>query len=386
MLEVQAYLRSGKTPEDLENEFHIHSKPHADYPNLIGFKYDMLDSPMGEQIVQECRGLILDSDNNWDVICHPFNKFFNSAEGHAAEIDWDSAVVQEKVDGSLIMLYFYNNNWHVGTSGSPGASGPVCDLDSDLTWDCDGTQLKLPQTFAEYFWQVVDNVYSDCDAFVPMAKRICFMFELMGPLNRIVVPHRQPKLAILGARELISGEEIPAKEVEQMFHCGIPAVKEFSFDNLDDLLYTLNDMPPLEQEGYVVVDKYFNRIKVKNPGYVALHHAKDGLTQRAFVEIARRGETSEVLTAFPEFEPFVNDAKERFDLLLSELRKDYDRLKNISEQKEFALQAVQTKCSGALFSVRAGKARDIREYLIKMHVDKLMRLLGYKKQKIEKPD
>jgi hypothetical protein len=39
-------------------------------------------------MVQECRGLILDTKNNWSVVALPYTKFFNYADPHAAEIDW----------------------------------------------------------------------------------------------------------------------------------------------------------------------------------------------------------------------------------------------------------------------------------------------------------
>lgn len=61
---------------------------------------------MKEPIVQECRGLILDEAEGWRVVCMPYKKFFNFGEDCCADIDWSTAKVQEKLDGSLISLYW----------------------------------------------------------------------------------------------------------------------------------------------------------------------------------------------------------------------------------------------------------------------------------------
>jgi hypothetical protein len=370
MLKIQEYLRSGKSPENLENDFAIHFRQHGRYPHLFGFKYDQLDSPMGERIVQECRGLILDSKNDWDVVAYSFDKFYNYGEGHAAEIDWDSAVVQEKYDGSLIIMYCYDALWQVATSGSPDASG--------MTHGSD-----IP--FSDYFWNTFKKgpglktfpfMPKGCP-FSSISNDYTFMFELMGPLNRVVIPHSESRLVILGGRNKKTLQEITAEEAAEMFGGLFPSVKEFPLQNIEDIINTFETFSGVEQEGYVIVDKFFNRMKVKHPGYVALHHAKSDFTPRACVKIAISGEISEVETHFPELADDLLDARTRFESLCVEVESDYERLKDIENQKSFAIEAVKTKASGALFNVRNGKAKSIRRFLTDMHVDKLMRLMGY---------
>jgi len=70
------------------------------YLSKILVKYDQLSSPtiMAMPEVQECRGLILDRDT-WKVLSLAFQKFFNSEEGNAHKIDWNTAHVLEKLDG-----------------------------------------------------------------------------------------------------------------------------------------------------------------------------------------------------------------------------------------------------------------------------------------------
>ena len=361
MLEIQKYLLSGKSFTDLSNEFAVDVKSHPSYENLFLFKYDQIECSdrklFSNKIVQECRGLILDEKNKWKVVARAFDKFFNHGEKEAAPIDWSSAKVLNKIDGSLCLVYSYDNKWQVATTGSADAGGKVNDFDF---------------TFSELFWKT----FKQMNGVLPNVNcQHCFMFELTSPFSRIVVNHKETKLTLLGSRNMETQEEMLASKTEGIFHIGIPVVGDFNLRSTDDLIKSFETMEPLEQEGYVVVDGSFHRIKVKHPGYVALHHAKDGMTFKAFVEIVRAGESSEVLTAFPEFKPMFDQVESKYEALARELQSDYDECSDITSQKEFAFAVAKSKMSSALFSLRAKKVVSIKQYLKEMRLDNLVSML-----------
>ena len=350
------FLQAGNSLVSLSDKYHIIIKRHKIYSNLVLFKYNQIDSPMSEPIVIECRGLILDESDNWKVISWPFNKFFNAEEGFADKIDWPSARVLSKLDGSLAVLYFYNNQWHVSTSGTPDASGNV-------------NSLEL--SFNDYFWNTF-NKY--CELPNNLDENYCFMFELTGPQNRVVVVYNEPKITLIGARNRMTGQEITPKEAANFFK-SIPIVEEFPLNSIDNIIKTFEYISPLVQEGYVVVDKYFRRIKVKHPGYIALHHAKSGLGTKAFVEIVRSGEVSEVISAFPEFKVQLDEISIKYNNLIVHLESEYEKIKNLEIQKDFAKEALKTKCSSALFALRAKKVSSIKSFLTNLNINSLMELL-----------
>ena len=100
-LAIQKYLQNNPI-EKLIEDYDIQVKQHPKFPNLYLFKYNQIDSPFSESIVQEARGIILDKDNNWKVINMTYKKFFNYGEPEAAEINWHNARCLEKIDGSII--------------------------------------------------------------------------------------------------------------------------------------------------------------------------------------------------------------------------------------------------------------------------------------------
>ena len=119
-LAVVTYLKQ-YGEESLQNEHSIAIKQHEKYPELISLSYDQLKSDFKQKCVQECRGLILNSKKDFEVVSFPYVKFFNYCEGNAAKIDWENEPrVYEKIDGSLMILYFYNNEWNVSTTSLPG--------------------------------------------------------------------------------------------------------------------------------------------------------------------------------------------------------------------------------------------------------------------------
>ena len=120
MLKIQEYLRSGGTVEQIKEELHLHVREHTQYPNLLLFKYNQIHSPLSHPICQECRGLILDSEDNWKVVAYPFRKFFN----YKGAGDKLISIRRSHEDRRTFVLFIFTGNGSF-TLGIPDASRPV---------------------------------------------------------------------------------------------------------------------------------------------------------------------------------------------------------------------------------------------------------------------
>lgn len=360
---VVQYLRQHGL-EKLCEDFSIKAKRHNEFPNLVGLKYSQIDSPRAHPIVCECRGIILDERNEWDVVSMPFVRFFNHNEVAAARIDWTTAQTFTKLDGSLMSLYPYEGEWHVASSGVPDAHGAVGN-NNDLT-------------MKSLFWRAWDEAgyVLPPDACLYGADRCCFMFELMTPHNRVVVPHATNKLVLIGARNLYNLEELRPSVVAATM--GWECVSTTSATDIGSLFNDACELNPMEQEGYVVCDAKFNRVKVKSPAYVALHHLKGSFGVKSMVELVRTNEGAEFLSYFPELKPDYSKVKRRYDDLVSETVVAYAVNRHIVEQKEFALAIKDARCTGTLFALRNGKTASVEASLRVMPLDTLVKLLGLK--------
>lgn len=359
---LQDYLRTGGTLADLAATYAVKSVRHPAYPSLVLLKYSQIASDMSLPIVQECRGMILDEADHWRVVSRGYSKFFNYGEPNAAEIDWTTARVQEKVDGTLCTVYEYAGQWHVATTGTPDAGGPVNN----------GAMI-----FADLFWETL-GLYlgEDWDAPPWESADWCYLFELTTPHNRVVVNHLQAGLTLLGVRDRVSGAWI--QTTQTVMARVVPPVREFPLQSFAAIEATFAGMDPLAQEGYVVVDVQGNRVKVKHPGYVALHHMKDGMTAKSMLEVIQRGEVPEVTVHFPELAEAFGQIKAQYDALASAIDAAYLPIKETETQKDFAAQALAFPYSAALFDIRRGKAADGKGFLAKALLPSLMRLMNLK--------
>lgn len=360
---VQEYLRSGKTLADLEAEFGIEHRLHKEFPNLAQLKYNMIDSPMAEKIVQECRGLILDAANNWEVVSFPYTKFFNYGEGLAHPINWttDGATlspdlrVLEKIDGSLMCLYWYNGSWRVSSSGLP---------------DANGTVELLSITFSELFWQT----WAELGYTLPDDKNYTYMFELCTRFNKVVIYHPVSRIVLHGVRDITTHQEYLPQDVASKY--GWECVKFYDFSSMDEVLAMAETLEAMKQEGFVVLDAAtFNRIKLKTPQYVRIARMRDGLSYKNILDTIRLNESSEFLTYFPEFMELYTEVEAKFNALVSEIERVYEEIRHIEVQKEFALIAVKYPFSGTLFNMRK-TGNSARSLLAVMHIDYLLGMVG----------
>ena len=161
-----------------------------------------------------------------------------------------------------------------------------------------------------------------------------YTFELVSPYNKIVQFYPEPALYIIGVRDKTNEfKEINVSEIyddlpEYIKHPELFSIKDphGDFIGFEQMKALANGLENPTDEGFVVVDYssynnefgYYPRIKVKNGSYVALHHLRGSMENGALnyggiLEIIWKNEQDEVLANFPEFKPFFDEVKEKFD-------------------------------------------------------------------------
>lgn len=370
MLAIQKYIVKHGLDKAI-SDFKLKSRV---YENKILLKYDQLSSPtlMGLPEMQDCRGLILEL-GTWKVLSLSFRKFFNSEEGNAHKIDWNTARILEKLDGTLIQLYWdeFKGKWFAGTTGTAEGEGEV--------------NNKMGTTFNDLFFQTVSEKYNlDLNK---LDKGYTYVFELTTPYNIVVKPHGESSANLLTIRDL---ETLSEFTYDALLDFGrlmnLPIVKSYDLNanNVGDIIKTFENMP-WSEEGYVVVDAKFNRVKIKNPAYVAVHHLKGKTAEHNIITIIKSNEIEEFGATFPERKEELIKLKVNYDNLLVKLNTVWEELKlrkpkNImpSEKKKYAA-AVFEVCTkydlkpftGLYFGLAEGKIESIEKFMMN-YDDKLL--------------
>lgn len=252
----------------------------------IMFKYNQLCSDFSIPLVREARGIIF-KENDLQCVCHSFEKFGNYGEEYCPAINWGTASVQQKIDGSLIKIW-NDNGWHISTNGTIDA------------FKAELNNVKY-QNFGQLVLAAIRRVFPNEHEFFKMLNPYCtYMFELVSPYNRVVIPYKAIKLYFLGVRRIDTGIEYMPEEYEISQYFQTP--KRYALSTLEDVQKAANALP-WDQEGYVVCDNNFNRVKIKSPSYVKAHYVRNNnvVTTERLVQVVLDGEQKEFLIYASEY-------------------------------------------------------------------------------------
>lgn len=248
--DMERFLNSNPNWREILKEKKVNVKEKENY---VLFSYD-IGANFSDEIVQMCRGSIFTQlDGFWTCVCAPFYKFGNYGESYVPKIDWKTASVQEKVDGSLIKVWYWCG-WHVSTSGMIDAK--------------DAPVANGLLSFRDLFNQACDT--NELFAVLDVSKT--YMFELVSPLNLLTVNYPHTELYLLGARDNVTFQEYQPEFLNPAILKFAKVPKRYKLASLEECIAATKLMTK-DEEGFVVCDEYFNRIKVKSEAFLAAFHA-----------------------------------------------------------------------------------------------------------------
>lgn len=370
MLKIQEFCRTH--PENfkelLEKEYAITSKVDEE-KGLILFKYNQIKSPFKEEIVKECRGIILSLDS-FEIVGRGFSKFFNYGESNASPIDWESATIREKIDGSIIKIFFHDGEWNIATNGTINAFNT--DLPSPFYSEEWNTMIT---SFGQLFLYTMSERYHVKDwSFLGGTEEWTHIFELASPFNKVVVSYDKPTIYYLASKENMTGDEHFFFNIDTV----IPVPTSYSVKSIEEALQLVETFGS-DKEGLVVCDRHFNRIKIKGDVYVQLHHLRGegAFTEKRALDIVRANEVEEVITYFPEFASTIYNVKIRYDNHIHKAKEYIKYLEGLSgvitgDRKRFANQVKSSPYKDISFKWLDGKLSSVEEYYNGMTTEKLL--------------
>ncbi|MBD0710199.1 MULTISPECIES: T4 RnlA family RNA ligase [unclassified Streptomyces] len=209
-----------------------------------------------------CRGLVADDAGR--VVALPLPKFFNVSEHtagrpYAPPLPDEPFEVFDKVDGSLAVVFHYEDHWHAASKGSFTSV--------QATW----TQRRLDA--------------SDTTGLTP---GVTYLAEMVHPANRIVVNYGDRRDLVLLAAFAPDGTETPLAEAAEGWHPIGSVVGARPFDSVAELVaLTESDTLPdgsratgTDAEGFVLRFASGLRAKAKLAEYIRLHKVLTGVTER----------------------------------------------------------------------------------------------------------
>jgi RNA ligase len=244
-----------------------------------------------DHVTEKARGLVTDHRGN--VMAHSFKKFYNLNQN--LHTPTEKFRVFDKMDGSMIILFWHQNEWIVASRGSFVSDQAV---------------------MAEH---LLKSKY-DYDAIQSLDKNLTYVFEVIYPHNRIVVNYGDIEEMVFLAAFYKDGMEADFDVVKQYIEeTNIPVVKEYTFTDYLELA-SKNEH---NKEGYVVVFSNGERVKIKFQEYLELHRAISNINAlRVWEAFQNRTPIEEFVSTIPD--EFMAWVKEKY----AKFQQEYDTIYN----------------------------------------------------------
>jgi RNA ligase len=328
-----------------------------------------------DEVTLQCRGVITDNATG-KVLVRPFKKFFNYEE--LVGNKWkesqlppmcDYVYIQEKLDGSLGILFNYEGEWVMATRGSFTSEQALRGL------------------------EILKSKYN-MDSWL---KHYAYLTEIIYPENRIVVDYgKKERVVFLSVVMNESYEWGPFDDSEQHWTISRSIFKmngikkedvvrtEQHFNFSDDLYKSLKLKNENNKEGFVLRFHPGNfRIKIKFDEYVRLHKIITQVSTYDIWEHLKSGnDISELLEKVPdEFDKWVKKTVSALQYHKYALEEqcgkshDYFRYGKFNDvepeptKKEFAEHVkkyTNPKLHGLMFAIWDGNRNKIDEILWKL--------------------
>jgi hypothetical protein len=256
---------------------------------------------LSDPIVNECCGIILDKSDNkkLTIVCHSMNKLKDSSELSTDELktifDQQDGITEELYDGSLIKLYYYQDQWAVSTKR--------CIEARKARW-------ANYRTFFEMFQEAIGSNF-DYDT---LDKRNCYSFVLCHPENRIVVNYTTPEVMHISTRSLDTLEEIA---------CDIPGIEhplqlKMDWDTFQERLTT----NPYYMPGYVLKSGD-QRIVFESVKYQAVKELKGNAQDLVYRYLQLKRENENEFDEFNNYFPEYKWVDSQLETLAREAHRSY---------------------------------------------------------------
>lgn len=287
-----------------------------------------------------CRGLITDTRGN--LIAKSFPKFFNYEELGNKNIPWNdkSILVQEKIDGSLGILFNYNREWILSTKGSFNS---------------------------EQSSKGIDIINEQCNL-LKFDPNFTYLVEIVYPENKIVVSYEKKFVTFLSI--FYKDEELDWNESKILLKIfGVKdenIVETKSFATLNPkIVESLKKENIKNKEGYVVRFLPTNfRFKIKFEEYLRLHKIYSSISNISIWEFLSQGKSiDELIYGIPdEFYSEIENVKKDLINQYSNLEYEYKLIFKVIEssikegdRKTFANLAKKYNHPSILFYMKDNK-------------------------------
>lgn len=330
-----------KNGEDkLKENFGIDYFKSKKHPNLILFSYNIRTPD--SLYKHTCRGIILDKSNNYRIVCYPFNNYVKEYKQE------DMLYINDKIDGSCAVLYYYNG-WNVSTRHNP-------DGDSII-----GERTKSRIVFSELFWDIFNKKYKIDE----LDKECTYVFEMVCVKHPIIIYYNEDDLYLIGVRNNRTLEERNIYEIDEFKK---PERLE-TIDNLDEM-----------KEGCVITLKNFERVKIKTESYVKKSYMfplcslknMDVIKYRIVYAI-QENSIEEFMRYCPKYKELANGVFSKYKGFILKMKEEFEKYKELERMEFVNHLKINNKETEHKYLLAMYNGKNLEVFISRLHYKRIIR-------------
>jgi hypothetical protein len=280
-------------------------------------KYDKEKCDMTDRDVRMCRGLVLEKDSN-RVVCAPPVKSTKIETFTGSLTSLENLVYEEFLDGTMINVFYYGQDWHISTRSCIGAN---CRWFSSKRFD-------------EMFDESKNFTFDNFD------PGYTYTFVLQHNENRIVTSYNNNDLTLVQVVDNATLTLVDMTALGEDFS-DIKMRKTYKFSNILEAYSAIENME-YDIQGYIIRNETSDpmiRSKLRNPKYNFVRSLRGNTRNLKYVFLDLRSSNylNSYLDYFPENREKFREFTEEFYATTRSLFDIYQRFR---VRKEIKLQEV----------------------------------------------
>jgi len=331
-----------------------------------------------DPIVREAHCLILYDDGDILARAWPRPYMVNTSSELPDHFNMTGAICEEIPDGSIVVVYNIEGEWHIGTTDSfdgddyfPGMELPALTYEHEI-------KALLARRNGNRWSRPFDNTN----------PYMCFVFSYVSPYLNKVMPVLTPDLYLMAVINNEANIELTNGLVEslaQKMDVSRPNWSEINgATSLTTRLYNMRALVP----GLMLRDKNDNRIQIVNPIYNAVKAAKEAGDRVRPSHIAKilqqcrdKADVAAVSATYPGFGDLLELLFNVREELYSELMILWNTAKDERRPAEFAKLVMHHPLNYLMFMFRDNAITSFKDALAELKPIKLTRLARNKWEK-----
>ena len=262
-----------------------------------------------------CRGIIVNNLTN-KIVCIPPVKaknYINFDEINNELDDNTPLIIQDLDDGTMINMFYHNNEWIISTRSDIGCNNK---------WE---NKKSFKTLFIE-----CSNAYREGINLELLDKSHCYSFVMQHNENRNISYVNENRLILVEEYDLNTYLQVDISKYTGLDH-GFQISHYHNPQNIMEYLETMKNNPYFSWKGTTI--KYNNkRMNYINPLFTYVKSIKINNNNPLFnfIKLKKENKVDEYLTYFPEYKDLFTDYQEKTNKFIKDLQENYTK-KNITK-------------------------------------------------------